>query len=183
MQQYVLYCYLLPAGSGNMYAMGISVPQFIGPIVFNSYPDAATLKQSFGILGLTAAQQNLILTTLTNSGSMFVMSGISVSDATAQNFGIQLHDGEAPDEPNQILFTQVSNTGGKLLVNVTVNDQIMPAPVQGTFHWHKVRDCLVNSGVFTSAQADAFKTAVETAGSATGNWTGISTKIVDCLGA
>jgi hypothetical protein len=166
-----------------MYAMGISVPQFIGPIVFNSYPDAATLQQSLGRLGLTAAQQSQIITALTNSGSMFVMSGITVSDATAQNFGIQLHDGEAPDEPNQILFTQVSNTGGKLLVNVTVNDQIMPAPVQGTFHWHKVKDCLVNAGVFSSAQADAFKTAIESAGSATGNWTGISTKIVNCLGA
>jgi hypothetical protein len=166
-----------------MYAMGISVPQFIGPIFFNTFPDQATLELTFGLMGLTAAQQNQILSALTNSQTMYVLSGVSIADAEAELLGIELHDGEQPNEANQILFTQVSNTGGKLLVNITVNDQIVPAPVQGTFHWHKVKDCLVNSGVFTSAQADAFKTAVETTGSATGNWTGISTKIVDCLGA
>jgi len=43
MHDYVIYCYRLPAGSGSMFAMGISVPQFIGSIGLLNYDDEASL--------------------------------------------------------------------------------------------------------------------------------------------
>jgi hypothetical protein len=183
MHDYVVYCYLLPAGSGSMYAMGISVPQFIGAIILNNYQNAADLQQALGRLGLTPAQQTQIVNALTKNGSMFVMSGVSVTNAVAESFGIELHDGEMPDEPNQIQFVQISNAGAvPLVVNVVLNSQIMPAPVWGAFEWGDVEDCLLSSGIFTQAQVDSMRNQIETTGSNTSNWTGISTAIVNCLG-
>ena len=52
MHDYVIYCYRLPAGSGSMFAMGISVPQFIGAIGLLNYDDEASLRQSLGVWAL-----------------------------------------------------------------------------------------------------------------------------------
>jgi hypothetical protein len=181
MHDYVIYCYRLPAGSGSMFAMGISVPQFIGAISLLNYDDEATLRQSLGVMGLTAAQQNQLITGVAASGAMFVMSGVSITNGVAANFGIHLHDGEMPQESNEIQFTKCG-TGAGLMVNILLNDQIMPAPVRGCFPWQKVRQCLIDSGVFTAAQVDAIKQNIETSGSDTQDWKGVSTAIISCLG-
>ncbi len=181
MHDYVIYCYRLPAGSGSMFAMGISVPQFIGAIGLLNYDDEASLRQSLGVMGLTAAQQNELIAGVAASGAMFVMSGVSIDNNVAANFGIHLHDGEMPNESNEIQFTKCG-TGAGLMVSILLNDQIMPAPVQGCFHWNKVRQCLIDSGVFTAAQVDAMKQKIETTGSDTEDWKGVSTAILSCLG-
>jgi hypothetical protein len=184
MHDYVVYVYLLPAGSGSMYALGIAVPQFIGSINLNNYSNEADLQQAMGRLGLTADQQNQIITGLTNNLSIFIMSGISIPDNVAKNFGIELHDGDMPNEPNEIQFVQASGTGAAVLtVNITLNSQIMPAPVRGTFQWGDVEDCLLGAGVFTQAQVDAIRNQIESTGSNTSNWRGVSTAVIAGLGS
>ena len=112
MHDYVIYCYRLPAGSGSMFAMGISVPQFIGAIGLLNYDDEASLRQSLGVMGLTAAQQNELIAGVATSGAMFVMSGVSIDNNVAANFGIHLHDGEMPHESNEIQFTKCGTGAG-----------------------------------------------------------------------
>src|SRR6478672_10502822 len=98
MHDYVIYCYRLPAGSGSMFAMGISVPQVIGAISVLSYDDEPSLRQSLGVLGLTAAQKSQLASGVAASGAMCVMAGVSITNGVAANFGIPLLDGEMPQE-------------------------------------------------------------------------------------
>jgi hypothetical protein len=181
-QDYNLYCFRLPAGCNSMYAMSISVPNYAGTSNVYYYDDVTSLQRSFTVMGLTADQQNQILNPLTSDQKMMVMSLVSIADGVAKNFGIELHDGDMPMENNQIQFSKVAEPGQELTVNIMVNDQIMPAPVQGVYRWAKVHDCLLQSGYFTDAQIQALKQQVEQAGLASANWQGISTKIVAGLG-
>ncbi len=178
-QLYVLYCYKLPAGSPHLYAMNIAVPWITGGAGLRNYDNVADLQGSFNFLGLTAAQQTTAMSV--NEGEMYIQSGVSVPDNIATNFGIQLHDGNFPNEPNEITFTQCSQAGGSPMVSVVMNDQIMPAPVVGCFDWSTVAGCLLQSGVFTQAQIDAIKNEVSTNGTSTRDWRGVSTGILQCM--
>jgi hypothetical protein len=182
MHDYVLYCYLMPAGSPTMYALGISVPEFIGQILMVSYNDAASLTQSLGRIGLSPQQQNQIVNALTPALPMFVMSGVSITNQVAESFGIELHDGETPDEHNQIQLSKCSGGTGELTVSMILNNQIMPAPVQGCFRWNQVKTCLANSGQFTQQQLDSAKLSLEQTGTASLQSTGTSTAILACIG-
>jgi hypothetical protein len=175
-QSYVLYCYKLPAGTEYMYAMTISVPSVTTNVTPILHSTVAELQQSLTILGLTADQQ----TAAVNANTMYILSGLSVSDYTAKNFGIQLHDGDMPDEYNEITFTKCS-AGGSLQVSIVMNDQIMPAPTVGCFDWNTVSQCLLTSGVFTQPQIDAVETEVNSTGTSTQNWRGVSTGIIQCM--
>lgn len=175
-QNYVLYCYKLPPGTGHLYAMTISVPWVTTNVTPILYDTVADLQQSLGILGLTAAQQNAAV----SANAMYILSGLSVSDNTAKNFGIQLHDGDMPNEFNEITFTKCS-TGGSLQVSIVMNDQIMPAPTVGCFDWNTVSQCLLTSGAFTQAQIGAIETEVNSTGTSTQNWRGVSTGIIQCM--
>lgn len=181
-QDYVLYCSRLPAGCNSMYAMSIAVPAYVGTSNVYYYDNAAALQQTFTVMGLTADQQNQIINSLTSDQTMMVMSGVSIADGVAKNFGIALHDGDMPMENNQIQLSKSPQTGQELTVNIMVNDQIMPAPVQGVYRWARVHDCLLQSGYFTDAQIQTLKQQVGQTGSASGSWKGISTNIVTCLG-
>jgi len=112
MHDYVIYCYRLPAGSGSMFAMGISVPQFIGSIGLLNYDDEASLRQSLGVMGLSAAQQNQLIAGVAATGAMFVMSGVSIDNNVAANFGIHLHDGEMPNESKRDSVHKVRRWSG-----------------------------------------------------------------------
>jgi hypothetical protein len=175
-QDYVLYCYKLPAGTGHMYAMTISVPWVTTNVTPLLYDTVADLAQTLGVLGLTADQQ----TAAVNANTMYILSGLSVSDNTAANFGIQLHDGNMPNEHNEITFTKCSQSGA-LKVNIVMNDQIMPAPTVGCFDWNTVSQCLKTSGVFTQPQIDAIQNEVNTTGTSTREWLGVSTGIIQCM--
>ena len=179
-QDYVLYCYKLPAGSPHMYAMTLSVPWIIGDITPMLFDSVADLQMTIRFLNLTADQQTAAISVA--EGSMYILSGLSVPDSVAQmTFGILLHDGDMPDEPNDIVFTRCSAAGDPLRVGVVMNDQIMPAPVVGCFGWHKVAECVKNAGVLTQAQIDAAKAQVEATGTSTQNWNGVSTGVLQCM--
>jgi hypothetical protein len=178
-QLYVLYCYKMPTGSPHMYAMNIAVPWITGSVALRNYDNVADLQGSFNFLGLSSGQQAAAINV--NEGEMYIQSGLSVPDNIAVNFGIQLHDGNFPNEANEITFTQCSQSGGALMVNVVMNEQIMPAPVVGCFDWNTVAACLLQSGVFTQAQIDAIKNEVQTNGTSTQDWRGVSTGILQCM--
>jgi len=180
-QYYVIICFRLPAGCNSMYAMSISVPNSVGTAQVNYYDDATGLRQTFGRFGLSADQQNQIVNSVSNQ-KLMVMSLVSIPDNLAEDFGIELHDGDKPMEPNQIQLTKSAQTGGELAVTIMVNDQIMPAAVRGVYQWAKVHDCLLQSGYFTEAAIQGLEQQVEQTGTATGKWTGISTAIVTGLG-
>ncbi len=180
MHDYVVYCYVLPAGSPHMYALGISVPAFIGTTNMYNYDNQADLLQSLGRMGLTQSQQNQILTALA-SGGMYVLSGVGIPDAVATSFGIELHDGSMPNESNQIDFTACNPSGTPLSVNVLLNGQIMPAPAIGCFPWTSVATCLQNAGAFTSTQLDSFQQTLAASGTAQGSWRGNGQTVADCL--
>jgi hypothetical protein len=175
-QLYCLYCYKLPPGTGHLYGMTISVPWVTTNVTPIMYDTVAELEQSLGILGLTPVQQ----TAAVNANAMYILSGLSVPDSVAKNFGISLHDGDMPDEFNEITFTKCS-TSAPLRVSIVVNDQIMPAPAAGCFGWHEVTHCLKTAGVFTQPQIDAIKNEVDTTGTSTRDWRGVSTGILQCL--
>ena len=179
-QDYVLYCYKFPTGSAHMYAMTISVPWIIGTITPMLFDSVADLQLTIRFLNLTPAQQAAAENVA--AGSMYILSGLSVPDSVAQlTFGILLHDGDMPDEPNNIVFTRCSAPSDPLRVSIVMNDQIMPAPVVGCFEWHKAAQCVKNAGVFTQAQVDAIKTQVESTGTSSQNWNGVSTGIIACM--
>lgn len=166
-----------------MFAMGISIPQFIGSINLSNYQTEADLRQSLGRLGLTAAQQNQVVAGVANNLSLFILSGVSIPNNVAKGFGAEFHDGEMPNEPNDIQFVRTSAAGAvPMTVNITLNSQIMPAPVRGNFQWGKVEDCLLGAGVFTQAQVDAIRNQIQTTGSNSSNWRGVSTAVINCLG-
>ena len=179
---YVINCFRLPAECNSMYAMSISVPNYVGTNEVRYFDDAASLQQTLKVMGLSADQQNQIVNPLTSDQKMMVMSLVSLDNRTAENWGIGLHDGEMPMELNQIQLTKSAQNGRELTVTITVNDQIMPAPARRVYPWHKVHDCLLRSGYFTDAQIHALEQQVEQTGTASGNWTGISTAIVTWLG-
>jgi hypothetical protein len=182
---YVVYCYSLPAGSPDgMFAMGIAVPQFNGSINMNFFQSQSDLQQTLTRLGLTPAQQNQIVADIATSASMSITSGVSIPNNVAGNFGIEFHDGEMPNEPNQIDCVRVSQPGAATLtVTIDVNDQIMPAPTRAVFPWSAVQACLLNSGVLSQAQIDAIQTTVVSTGAGSGNWKGVSTAVLTCLAA
>jgi hypothetical protein len=181
MHEYVIYCFRLPDGGPFKYAVGISVGNFIGAIGMLTCGDS-DLPLVLGHLNLDQTQVNQIVTALSQQNSMYVLSGISVSDLEANLHGISLHDGDRPDETNQINVSKCSEDGQELKVEVVLNDQIMPAPTTGCFPWHRVKECLVNAGVLTDAQVHDLRTMVEQNGSGVADWTGVSTEVIKCLG-
>lgn len=181
-QQYVLYCLLQSTDPAPTYSVAISYPAYVGTLSFFTNDSESDLRASLGRLGITTQEQNDILSSLTSPGQMFIKSGITVPDSEAKIFGIELHDGEMPDEANTVRFSKCSLNHGELAVNILLNKQIMPAPVWGCYPWKAVRECLLTTEIVKDPN-DLHKMEQEIMANGVSytDWRGIDTKFRACI--
>jgi hypothetical protein len=76
---------------------------FVGPVGGMAYDNSEDLTNELGRLGVSAADQTAIVNM--NPNGSYVIWRIEVPDSNTQAFGIPLHDGDMPDESNDIVIT------------------------------------------------------------------------------
>jgi hypothetical protein len=177
MGEYLVCCFLLP---GPSYGLSISVPGYVGSVNVYSFADQATLLESLARIGLTLNQQDAVLAGVSSS-AMYMLSGVSITDAVAASFGVVLHNGSIPNQSNSIAFTACNGSGQPLSVQAVVNNQIMPAAATGCFPWSTVSSCLVSSGALSQAQVNALQQSLTASGSAQTTWIGNGLTVVKCF--
>ena len=177
MGEYLVCCFLLP---GPTYGLSISMPGWIGSVNVYTFADQATLRESLARIGLTLTQQDAILAGVSSS-AMYMLSGVSITDAVAANFGVVLHNGSIPNQSNSIAFTACDPSGQLLSVQAVVNNQIMPAAATGCFLWSTLASCLVSSGALSQAQVNALEQSLTSSGSAQTTWNGNGQAVVNCF--
>jgi hypothetical protein len=128
----------------------------------------ADFRQQLGLMQLSQGVQDQIAAI--QPGQSFVFSDIGVPDFLAEtDWGMPLHDGDKPDEDNQIVFTRFAPVTDKLIVHVLLNNRD-----RGFAHWHELKTCLSSytpspggSAGYNAAQLDQIHAELKSTGTST----------------
>jgi hypothetical protein len=152
-QECNLFCYRL---QDSTFYLSLFQTLFVGPAGGLAFDNTADLTNELGRLGVSSADQTAIVNM--NPNGSYVISKIEVPDSNTQAFGIPLHDGDLPDESNDIVITRVQ--ANPLVVDVFLNHR-----KRGHAKWKPLKDCLESytsspggSAGYTAAQLNQIET-------------------------
>jgi hypothetical protein len=155
-QECNLFCYRL---EDSTFYLSLFQTLFVGPVGGLVYDNTSDLTNELGRLGVSADDQTAILNMKPNNS--YVISKLEVPDSDTLAFGIQLHDGDLPDESNEIVITRVQ--ADPLVVDVLLNHR-----KRGHAKWKPLKACLLSytpspggSGGYTAAQLDQIETDIK----------------------
>jgi hypothetical protein len=144
-------------------------------------------KNILSFVQISPDRQQQLLASLKPGGDGFVVSYVQVPDSFAQGFGIELHDGDLPDESNTMEFKRISGQDQNLIVHIILN-----GVNRGFAKWAELKGCLeaikplpTQVGTFTTAQLDQINTALNTGSGeiALAPSNGTEGAILDCISA
>ena len=138
------------------YLLSVFQEGFIGNVNTRPY-DKSDLTNALGMFEVNQQNQDLILAITVNQ--TYVLSDHDIADGYAVNW-VALHDGDQPDEQNQIQFTKIAGNA-KVIKTVSI---ILNSRVRGRAEWAGLKTCLASNPLFTAAQLDAAEAALISSG-------------------
>ncbi|HEX3435208.1 MAG TPA: hypothetical protein VHT24_00455 [Pseudacidobacterium sp.] len=184
-QNCTLFCNRLPdapdTNSTNpdpvpWYLLSIFQEGFVGQVTALQL-STSDLTNDLGRFGVDPQHSALILGL--QVGQTYLLSDQEIPDSFAKiSFGIPLHDGDMPDEANQIQFTKVAGNANVIdTVSIFLNSR-----VRGDANWAGLKACLASNPLFTGVElAKAEISLLQTGVANVTPHNGAETSIVECI--